>query len=57
MLPYVLWRPLYLSGVDLYQYLRLSTRIERCFYRWCVRADERLRRVALSGVRLALFRA
>jgi hypothetical protein len=57
MLPYVLWRPLYLSGVDLYQYLRLSTRIERRFYRWCVRADERLRRVALSGVRLALFRA
>ena len=57
MLPYFFWRPLYRSGIDFYSYLRLSTRIERGLRTRCARADERLRAVALSTMRLALFRS
>ena len=55
MLPYFFWHPLY-GPESISIHTRLSTRIERGLRTRCARADERLRAVALSTMRLALFR-
>jgi hypothetical protein len=57
MLPYIVWRPLYLSGIDFYRWLRVSTRFERSLRRWLARTDSRLHAAAGWTIRLALFRS
>ena len=56
MPPYIVWRPLYVSGVDFYSWLRASTRLQRRLSLAFAYADERLLAVGRSVVRLALFR-